>query len=114
MLVESNIPLYKVYHPSFQNFILKYFGQPAPNHSTLQRTYLKKIYDLTIRRIRQSIGDSRIWISIDETTDAKGQFVVNAIVGCLNPERPSSTFLLNSEVVQRTNHVTIAQAFCNS
>ena len=83
----------------------------VPDHTTLRKTYLKKLYDDTVLRIRLSIGDERIWISIDETTDVKGQYVVNTIIVSLCPGKPSTPFLLNSEIVEATNHSTIAQAF---
>ncbi|XP_028968640.1 uncharacterized protein LOC114828484 [Galendromus occidentalis] len=72
MSVETNIPLYKVQDPSFKNFMLKYCKEILPDHTTLRKHYLKKLYEGTIHRIRSAIGDKRIWVSIDETTDAKG------------------------------------------
>ncbi|XP_003744005.1 uncharacterized protein LOC100907991 [Galendromus occidentalis] len=114
MMVESNIPLFKVQHSSFANFMQKYCKNEVPNHTTLRKTYLVKLYQETIEKIRSSIGQDRIWISIDETTDVKGQFVVNTVIGCLNAQRPSFPFLINSEIVDRTNHTTVAQAFMNA
>ncbi|XP_018496631.1 uncharacterized protein LOC100905696 [Galendromus occidentalis] len=114
MLVETNIPLYKVQDPSFKNFMLKYCKEILPDHTTLRKHYLKKLYEGTIHRIRSAIGDKRIWVSIDETTDAKGQYVVNTVIGCLTAEESSTPYLIDSEIVERTNHATTAQAFMNS
>ncbi|XP_028967390.1 uncharacterized protein LOC100901375 [Galendromus occidentalis] len=88
--------------------------ESSPASKTLRKTYLKKVYGATINRIRDSIGDSRIWVSMDETTDLKGQFVVNTIVGRMDASEPTKPYLLSSEVVDRTNHATIAQAICNA
>ena len=60
------------------------------------------------------MGDNSIWVSMDETTDAKGQFVVNTIVGFLVPEKATIPFLLGSEIVAECNHASIAQAFTNA
>ncbi|XP_003742228.1 uncharacterized protein LOC100899883 [Galendromus occidentalis] len=114
MLVESNIPLYKVQDSSFRTFMQKYCKIPTPDHTKLRKTYLKKLYDATVQRIREAVGEKRIWVSVDETTDVKGQYVVNTIVGALSPEEPSTPWLIGSEIVERTNHASIAQAFCNS
>ncbi|XP_018494596.1 uncharacterized protein LOC100903026 [Galendromus occidentalis] len=114
MFVESNIPLYKVQHPSFRGFMEKYCGKVLPDHTTLRKTYLKKVYDETLLKIRASVGEHRIWVSIDETTDVKGRFVVNTVVGCLSAQHQSRAFLLNTEFVERTNHSTVAQALVNS
>ncbi|XP_028967436.1 uncharacterized protein LOC114828252 [Galendromus occidentalis] len=112
MLVESNIPPYKLQHPSFRGFMEKYCGKVLPDHTTLRKTYLKKVYDETLLKIRASVGEHRIWVSIDETTDVKGRFVVNTVVGCLSAQHQSRAFL--TEFVERTNHSTVAQALVNS
>ncbi|XP_003738015.1 uncharacterized protein LOC100901520 [Galendromus occidentalis] len=112
--VEANIPLYEVMHPSMRSFLEKYTKRTTPHHSTLRKTYLPKLYDQTVAKIRESVGDSNIWVSMDETTDVKGQFVVNTIVGVLDSSKASTAFLLDSQVVEKTNHATIAQAFCSA
>ncbi|XP_018496507.1 uncharacterized protein LOC108864783 [Galendromus occidentalis] len=114
MMLQSNIALYKTQCSSFRKFLQKWTKQPVPHHSTLRKYYLKPTYDEVIRRIQDSIGDSKIWVSVDETTDAKGQFVVHTVVGSLDGSKASIPYVLNSEVVESTNHATIAQAFCDA
>ncbi|XP_018497666.1 uncharacterized protein LOC108865268 [Galendromus occidentalis] len=114
MMVESNIKLYKNQQQSFRTFMQKQCQADPPNHTTLRKTYLKKLYEGTVYKLRSSIGDNRICISIDETADVKGQFVVNTVIGVLNPETPSIPFLLNSDTVGRTHQTTVAQAFTNA
>lgn len=114
MMIETNIPLFKLQHPSFRNFFTEEYGQDLPNHTTLRKTSLRQLYEETILKIRVAIGDNRIWISIDETTDAKGQFVVNTVVGVLSAGAPSTPFLLGSEVVEKTSHASVAQALIAS
>lgn len=113
-LVKSNIPLHKVQNKSFKDFLEKYCKEFVPDHSTLRKTYLKKLYDETIENIRRSISEDNIWVSIDETTDAKGQYVVNTVIGSLNQSKETKPYLLSSEIVEKTNHATIAQAFVNA
>ena len=114
MMVEANIPLFKVQHPSVRSFLHKYCKQQPPHHTTLRKTYLGKLYDSSLQRIRHAVGGNPIWVSIDETTDVKGQYVVNTIIGALSLETHSTAFLIESEIVERTNHATIAQAFTKS
>ncbi|XP_003737959.1 uncharacterized protein LOC100902100 [Galendromus occidentalis] len=113
-LVKADIPFYKIQNPCFRRFIEKWSKQYFPHESALRKTYLKEVYDGTIRMIRASIGEGKIWVSVDETTDSRGLFVVNTVVGKLSASEPSTAYLLGSEIVERTNHATIAQAFCNS
>jgi hypothetical protein len=46
---------------------------------------------------------------VDETTDALGCFVAKLIIGILDPEAPSRSFLIFSKVLEHTNHSTVAQ-----
>ncbi|XP_018493783.1 uncharacterized protein LOC108863739 [Galendromus occidentalis] len=81
MLRGTNIPLFKVQNQSFRNCLEKYSKYQVPEHTTLRKTYLRKLYDATILKIRTAIGENPIWISMDETTDGKGRYVVNTIIG---------------------------------
>lgn len=40
-----------------------------------------------MKNIREYISDHKIWISIDETTDAEGRFIANVIIGTLGDEQ---------------------------
>jgi len=40
-----------------------------------------------MQKIREYISDHKIWISIDETTDAEGRFIANVIIGTLEAEK---------------------------
>jgi len=43
--------------------------------------------------IRKHISDKKIWVSIDETTDVKGRFIANVIIGTLLINGPDEIFL---------------------
>jgi hypothetical protein len=83
MMVSSNIPIHKVEATSFQKFLAKYTTHPIPTKSTLRKNYLASCYEDTINKIRISVGKSKIWVSIDETSDMDFRFVAN-VVGILN------------------------------
>lgn len=44
-------------------------------------------------QIRNEVGDSYIWISVDETTDINGRFIANLIIGVLQLEKPTCSYL---------------------
>lgn len=51
-------------------------------------------------------------MSIDETTDVLGRYVVNVIVGVLSSDaNENKIFLLDTVFVDRANHSSIAQVF---
>jgi len=53
-------------------------------------------------------------VSIDETTDSLGRFIVNVIIGTLETDSSGQSFLLNSEVLTKVNYSAIVKIFDNS
>jgi hypothetical protein len=112
-LIASDIPMHKIENHTFRTFLEKYTKKSIPSRSSL-RKYVDRNYQLTLAKIRESVGDKNIWISIDETTDSMGRYVANTIIGTLEPESQSRIFLLNSEWLEKTNASTISQALTNA
>ncbi|XP_017464369.1 PREDICTED: CGG triplet repeat-binding protein 1-like, partial [Rhagoletis zephyria] len=79
-LVKADIPLHKVSHPAFKEFLEKHTSFKVQDESTLRRSCLPLIYDSSLRQLQQEIGDSDIWVGTDETTDSKGRCIVNVTV----------------------------------
>ena len=76
------------------------------------KNYVEKCYLNTIRNnIRHYVGDKKIWVSVNETRDVKGRYVVNIVIGTMEAENSGKIFLLYSDVLEKTNHSTIAKAF---
>lgn len=114
-LVAANIPLWKLENKTFSTFLSKHMGKTMPAESTLRKNYVQPIYEETMRNIRQKLNGKNIWISIDETTDAAGRYVANAIVGTLESDATeSSIFLLNVDFLEKTNSTTVARFFDDS
>ena len=109
--VDAGIPLWKLENKSLKLFLEKYTKQVIPSESTLRKNYVDTLYDLTMQRIKEEVKDKKIWISIDETTDVKGRYVANVIIGTLEVAEMSKIYLLTSEELEKTNSSTIAQLF---
>ncbi|KAE9534007.1 hypothetical protein AGLY_008743 [Aphis glycines] len=86
----SNIPWNKLQIPEFKNFLEKYTGKHIPDESTLRKNYLGPCYDNVIIAIREVIGNSDIWIAVDELTDTNGRYIANLIVGILKHDTPAT------------------------
>ena len=108
-LVASNIPWNVVNNATFNNFLKKYTGQPIPNESTLRKNYLDKCYQQSITKIRDSLKDDNVWISVDETTDKQGRYVANLIIGALSEIESSGSFLLACKQLDQVNNATVAR-----
>jgi len=83
-LVAANIPWKKLQNTEFRLLLEKYTKKHIPDESTLRKTYLGPCYQNVISQIRDEVGDSYIWISVDETTDINGRFIANLIIGVLH------------------------------
>jgi len=62
-------------------FLEKYTGQGIPEESTIRKNYVEIIYHETLSKIRDIIGNGPIWVSVDETTDADGRYIINCLIG---------------------------------
>jgi hypothetical protein len=72
----------------------KYIVNHIPDESSLWKNYFGPCYDSVIIAIREVIGNSDIWIAVDETTDTNIQYIVNLIVSVLKHDTPSQLHLL--------------------
>lgn len=112
----ADIPLYKLENPALRKFLEMYLktSDPIPHDSTLRKRYLAIAYNNTMKMIQESVAGKKVWISIDETVDVVGRQVASVIVGTLLIEGPGKQFLLTTEVLEKTNHSTIARLFTES
>jgi hypothetical protein len=56
--------------------------------------------------IREEIGDKKILVSIDETSDKKGRYIANVIVGTF--EENAKRYLINCSQLEKVKFNTIA------
>jgi len=59
-----------------------------------------------------NIGENKIWVYIDETTDSRRRNMANVIVGILQPESPGNLYLHHTVYLDKTNSSTIVQFCC--
>lgn len=114
--VSADIPLNKLNNKELVSFLEKYTDQKVPNESTLRKNYVPDLYNETLDRLREKVGDNSIWVSLDETTDVDERCVANFVFGILGPEeeRDKSMYLLNLKVLDKVNHSTVAAFFTDS
>jgi hypothetical protein len=66
MMLSANIPLNKVNNEQFKTFLKKYTTHLIPDESTLRKYYVPACYEGVLKRIRCTVGDNKVWVSIDE------------------------------------------------
>lgn len=115
-LVSADIPLYKIRNKNIISFLEKYTEYKVPSETTLRNKHLRNLYTSTLDHIKTCIKNRYLWISIDETTDATGRYVANVIIGILDSDDllAKQKFLLNTALLEKANHNTIARLFEDS
>jgi hypothetical protein len=68
---------------------------------------MPKTFQKDYASIRQDIGKSYIYVSVDETQDRLQKNVANVIVGALKESNASRPHIIACQVLDRTNNVTI-------
>ncbi|KAG7167297.1 CGG triplet repeat-binding protein 1-like 9, partial [Homarus americanus] len=114
-LVSADIPLNKLNNKELVSFLEKYTDQKVPSESTLRKNYVPDLYNETLDRLREKVGDNSIWVSLDETTDVDARCVANFVFGILGPEEErDKSYLLNLKVLDKVNHSPMAAFFTDS
>lgn len=111
-LILCNIPWSQMKNPAFKQFFSKYLccqcaNQPTlPSESWLRKVYLDKLYQKQISSIHDNLSNEKIWISLDETTDSLGRYIVHFLVKPLNSfNRP---YLIACKILSKVNGQTIS------
>ncbi|KAJ8882274.1 hypothetical protein PR048_018762 [Dryococelus australis] len=101
--IAANIPWYMFQVPEYRTFLQKCCRQQIPNKFTLTKNYLYLCYQDALSSVQHYIGNYHISITVNETTDVTGYYIVN-LVGILDAEEP---FLICLKM-ERINHETVA------
>jgi hypothetical protein len=75
--------------------------------------YIDNLYEININKIREEICNNWIYLIIDDTTDSKGRYVFNVMVGKLDGSHIKSR-LLSVQFLNKVNHSTKLQAINNA
>jgi hypothetical protein len=110
LFVSLNIPLHKIDHPLFQQFFKTYCpDSKILSSSTLRKKFVDSNYISVMAAIKERIGSKPIWFSVDETTDVKGRYIANFVLGGLDENEPGNGYLINVKELNKTNNVTVSQ-----
>ena len=112
-LVNANIPLSKLENKSFRSFLEKYTGNVVPDESTLRKNYVDFHYNTTMNKIRIHAGNSKIWVSIDESTDVTGRYIANMIIGTLGSWRSIEDLFVKYSTTRQNKQHFNCPILCN-
>jgi hypothetical protein len=107
-LISSGISFNALNNTKFRKILLEK-PDKIPDASTLKKYSVPKCYLNMMNRIRSELEDNKIWISIDETTNALGRYVDCVVVGKLSYSSENKCFLLHCTQLEQANLSTIAK-----
>lgn len=112
-ILACNIPWTQIKNPIFNNFIKncisgKFCKVCIPDESFLRRTTLDIAYKEKMHQIRTELANARIYVSVDESSDANGRQIGNVMVGALLKEKISTPHIISSFWLDEVNNVTIS------
>ncbi|KAL3109394.1 hypothetical protein niasHT_015239 [Heterodera trifolii] len=107
--VSANNPFQKLENEKLKLFLEKYCKREMPHRYTLQKNYLRLTFDQTIEKIKNNIGDSFVWISVDETTDKMGRAVANLLIGKLDGQKWHNPHLISVKCLEKVDNAAIAR-----
>lgn len=113
--VSADIPLNKLSAVKLSHFLEGYTGYTVPNQSTLRKYYVPDIYQNTLASLQRKAAGKKLWVSLDETTDAEQRYVACFVFGILGVEdEQGKCYLGNVAELQSVNHSTVAAFFNDS
>ena len=109
-MTENNIALTKL-DAKFTWIFKKLNKQDTPSSRLIAQHYVPNLFNLTIEKIREEIGENPIYLIADETSDKLNRYVLNILVGRLDGTYCKPMLLMvkflenaNSESVETANY----------
>lgn len=113
MFLSCDIPLHKLKHDKMKQFLNKYIPDRTVPHPDTLRNRIENQALTKIEAARTVIGDSDVYMQVDETSDRKSRNVVNIMVGKLDGTT-CKPMLLHTEFQHFTNSKTIQTTILNA
>ena len=108
-LLSANIPIHKMNNPKFRGFLEKNVKITFPSVTTLREKHVPQSFENAIEMIRKDLEGKKLWMSIDETTDATGKKVANVILGELSSDTYCKPYLANCAFLEAADAAHIAR-----
>ena len=111
--IDTGIPLFKLENTTLKTFLHEFTGRTTPSSSYLRKVYLPNEFEIEMKRMREELSESYIWVSIDETTDVEGRHIVLVLAGKLGKDKCGLPFLVLVDEVHVPDHRAICQVDLN-
>lgn len=111
----ADIPITKIDTvPAMRKFYEKWVNKkPLPKAATLKSRYLPQTYNKSISEVRKKLGNDRLWITMDETTDSSKRNIGILVIGSLD-NKNIGPYTLHFDMLGTTRSIGIAQFFRDS
>lgn len=109
LFAHLNVPIKRVNYSAFKDFSRRWCRLNPPDATTLRKYYLPGLYKERIEGIKRAIGDSSIYLQVDETADFQQRPLVSILVGALNGLKPRSYLFSLIRLERSPDSTKIAQ-----
>jgi hypothetical protein len=111
--LSADIALHKLNNLELKSFLEKWTKKTQPNPQTLRTYYISDVYQKTIDKIRENIGENDFYLIVDETQNVCQKYVVNILIGSLDGKF-SKPMLIKCQEIENAKHSAILQAINNA
>lgn len=103
-MVVNDISLFNLKNPQFKYVFENYIKLKLFDESIFRKNYSPLCYDEILCKIRSRIGNSSVWVSIDETIGVQGRYVTSVIIEkSSSSEECKKPIVLPVEKLENTN-----------
>jgi hypothetical protein len=111
---SANIPFSKLENETFKEFLNKYCKRSVKSESWYRKNLLE---DVEFKKTEQNIiyfQNKPIYCVFDETTDIKGRYILNILIGECSKDKRMPPVLMRTVELVKTNAININQEefFC--
>jgi hypothetical protein len=113
--MNSDIPLSKLEPNSPMALFIEWISaRKLPNPSTIRRVYVDKVYNEKLFYLRERFKSKLILVSVDETTDSMGRYIVNVCAAILDGDDYFPPNHILTKIVDKGDTETILQTVVNA
>jgi len=84
VFMAAGIPFERLNCKALRSFLFEWIKQNLPKPDTLRKNYAEIVYNMLFNNVKELIGNNKVYLQVDETSDALQRTVCNIMCGVLN------------------------------
>ncbi|KAG0438038.1 hypothetical protein DMUE_3341 [Dictyocoela muelleri] len=113
MLLNTGIPLHKTGNEEMRSFLNKYTGRCLKSTAHYQTSVVDKLYAEKYSELLSKFLCKEYYLMFDETTDIKGRYLSNILVGLWSNSKGNNPMLIKMVDLSKTNADNVLKEVLN-